>query len=483
MPADQNDMIVTRFAPSPTGYMHVGGVRTALYSWLFARKHGGKFILRIEDTDKVREVAGSIEHIIESLTWLGLSWDEGIQVGGAHAPYIQSERLDLYRAYAQKLIEKGHAYADPYAEEEVEALRKKAEAEKRPFLYREHRPENPAHWDGTVPLRFRVPEIKRYEWEDLIRGTLSAGEEALDDFIIIKSDGYPTYNFAHVVDDIEMRVTHVMRGEEFISSTPKFLSLYEALGAERPHYATMPVILAPDGKRKLGKRDGAKDILEYRNEGFIPEALLNFLAFTGWNPGDTREVMSVEELIEAFSLERVHSAGASFNETKLRWYNHEHLKRLSAEGYAERLAAFMRGRGEEPPLYLPQAAHLLQERAATLLEAALLINAGEIAFFEDSSAPVPALLMAGAKADPESVKGNLETLVKLLDGVSEDRWNAETIKDTVFPYATERGRASVLWPMRIALARREQSPDPFTIAELIGKKKTLSRIAEASQNL
>ena len=210
--------VVTRFAPSPTGFMHVGSVRTALFAWFWAKKNNGTFILRIEDTDKEREIKGSIDHIKDSLKWLGLDWDQG--------PYLQSERLDLYKKYAQILIDKGYAYPDPYTEDEVGEFRNKAELEKKPFLYREHRPEKFDVWDSTKPLRFKVPTVKSFKWNDLVYGNLSAGPEALDDFILIKSDGYPTYNFAHIVDDIEMKVTHVMRGEEFISSTPKFLSIY-----------------------------------------------------------------------------------------------------------------------------------------------------------------------------------------------------------------------------------------------------------------
>ena len=203
----------TRFAPSPTGFMHVGGVRTALYAWLFARKHGGQFILRIEDTDKEREVEGSVGHIMQSLKWLGIEWDESIDIGGPYEPYIQSDRLDSYKRYAEQLIAAGFAYPDPYTEEEVEAFRAKAIEEKRAFLFRDHRPETIGEWDGTKPLRFKVPFLKRYEWHDLVLGDLSAGVEALDDFILIKSDGYPTYNFAHIVDDIEMKITHVMRAQ------------------------------------------------------------------------------------------------------------------------------------------------------------------------------------------------------------------------------------------------------------------------------
>jgi glutamyl-tRNA synthetase len=274
-----NQKVVTRFAPSPTGFMHVGGVRTALYAWAWARKNGGTFILRIEDTDKAREVEGSIPHIIESLKWLGITWDEGVDIGGPHAPYIQSQRLDSYKKYAQILIEKGYAYPDPYTKEEVEEFRKKAEAEKKSFLYRDHRPDVFGSWDGSKPLRFKVKDVEEYRWKDAVRGELSAGRNSADDFILIKSDGYPTYNFAHIIDDLEMGVTHVMRADEFIASMPIYLSLYEALDITPPVFVTLPPILAPEGNKKLGKRDGAKDILEYRKEGYLPEAMVNFLHF------------------------------------------------------------------------------------------------------------------------------------------------------------------------------------------------------------
>ncbi len=224
------DMTVrTRFAPSPTGYLHVGGIRTALFAWLVARQAGGQFILRLEDTDKNREVEGSAEHLIASLTALGLQYDEGPDIGGPYGPYRQSDRLDIYRAWAQKLIDADRAYADPYTPEEVQGLRDAATASKKPFLYRDHRPENPPVWDGSQPLRFKS-EPKPYAWQDAVMGDLSTGPEVIDDFILMKSDGYPTYNFAHIVDDAEMRITHIIRGQEFISSMPNYLNLYEALG-------------------------------------------------------------------------------------------------------------------------------------------------------------------------------------------------------------------------------------------------------------
>jgi glutamyl-tRNA synthetase len=244
----------TRFAPSPTGYIHVGNVRAALFPWLLARQQGGAFILRIEDTDQARLVEGATDLILDTLEWLGLTWDEGPRVGGAHGPYVQTERREIYRAWAEKLIEKGLAYADPYTPEQVQAFREEAKAAKRAFLYRDHRPENPPTWDGTQPLRFKVTDVKRYTWNDPVMGELTAGPEALDDFILMKADGLPTYNFAHIVDDAEMGVTHVIRGLEYISSIPRYLSLYEALELPVPVLACLPHVMAPDGKKKLGKR-------------------------------------------------------------------------------------------------------------------------------------------------------------------------------------------------------------------------------------
>ncbi len=333
----------TRFAPSPTGFLHVGGVRTALFAWLLAQQakkaEGGTFILRIEDTDKVREVEGSIQQIENSLKWLGLEWDEGVDKGGPDAPYKQSERLDIYLEWAKKLIESGRAYADPYTQEEVDAFRNEAKAAKRPFLFRDHRPENPPVWDGTQPLRFKS-EPKPYKWTDAVMGELSVGADAIDDFILIKSDGFPTYNFCHIVDDAIMGVTHVLRSQEFVSSTPKFLNLYEALGAERPTLATLPYVMAIDGKKKLGKRDGAKDILDYGKDGYLPEAMANFLATLGWNDGTEQEIFTVDELIEKFSLDRVQKSPARFDEQRLLWLNGQHIRALSIDDLYERVVNF-----------------------------------------------------------------------------------------------------------------------------------------------
>lgn len=465
-----NSKIVTRFAPSPTGFMHVGGVRTAIYAWLYARKHGGTFILRIEDTDKEREVAGSVEHIQESLKWLGLAWDQG--------PFLQSERLATYEKYARTLLENGHAYPDPYTEEEVEVFRKKAEEEKRPFLYRDHRPADAMAWDGKAPLRFKVPEIKRYEWHDIARGELSAGEEALDDFILLKGDGYPTYNFAHIIDDLEMGVTHIIRGEEFISSTPKFLSLYDALGITPPAIATVPVILGPDGKKKLSKRDGAKDLLEYRTEGYLPEALVNFLCLLGWHPEDDREVFTIPELTEAFDLARVQKGGARFDEAKLNWFNHEHIKRLSDAEFAQRLEAFLASRGQPLPAFFGKAAALLKERSQTLAEAADALK-NEFGFIETPPSYAKEMLLQGAKASAGDVEAHLRKVLEMLETVPAETLAAQEVKDLIFPYATQAGRSAVLWPMRVALSGQEKSPDPFALAELLGKKEAMERLQRA----
>ncbi|MFA7315487.1 MAG: glutamate--tRNA ligase [Candidatus Paceibacterota bacterium] len=487
-----NKKIITRFAPSPTGFMHVGNVRTALYSYLMARKHGGTFILRIEDTDKEREVEGSITHIIESLQWLGITWDEGPGVGGSHEPYIQSERLDIYKKYAQKLIQKGCAYPDPYTEEEVEKMRQKAEEEKRPFLFREHRPTQEDVWDGTRPLRFKVNTIKRYEWHDLVYGDLSAGEEALDDFVLIKSDGYPTYNFAHIVDDIEMGVTHVMRGQEFIASTPKFLSVYDALEALPPLFATLPHIMASDGKKKLGKRDGAKDILEYRNEGYLPETMFNFLAFLGWNPGDDREILSKDELIRDFDITRVGKSGAQFNDEKLNWMNREYLKKIPYEEQEEYIASFLQDTTKNMPTYGPTILHalvpIIMERIYTGQDIRMMEQSGDLEyFFKAPTTTKDSLFFKSSKIPTEgkyaTLASYLEEVIVLLGKLSQDNFTKDTVKEAVWPYAEQIGRGDILWPVRYALSGKEKSPDPFILAEVLGQKETISRIELAVQIL
>ncbi len=478
--------VVTRFAPSPTGFMHVGGVRTALFAWLFARKHGGTFILRIEDTDKEREVAGSMEHIIESLKWLDIEWNEGPDVSGPHAPYLQSQRLESYRTYAQKLIEKGFAYPDPYTKEELESFRQKANEEKRAFLFRDHRPENPGTWDGTRPLRFKVPEIKSYEWQDAVRGTLSAGPEALDDFILIKGDGYPTYNFAHIIDDLEMGVTHIFRADEFISSTPKFLSLYDALGIEHPVFVTLPPILGEGGNKKLGKRDGAKDILEYRKEGYLPQAMMNFMALLGWNPGGEQELFTSSELIEKFEIERVQKSGAQWNEEKLNWMNKEHIKKLSQDEQVSAVVTFMPEKIKSMPgfsdTFVAKITPVITERLEKWSDLSTMADDGEFDYYFINPSYDSAKLVWKTETK-ENTFTHLAKAIELLGAVDQATWNKDTVKAAVWEYAESVGRGNILWPMRYSLSGKDKSPDPFTLAEILGKDTTLERLAIAQSLL
>lgn len=461
--------VITRFAPSPTGFMHVGGVRTALYAWAWARKNNGTFILRIEDTDKAREVEGSIDHIIESLRWLGISWDEGVDIGGKHAPYKQSERLDSYVRYARKLIEKGFAYPDPYSSEEVAVLRLKTEEEGRTFLFRNYRPETFEVWDGTKPLRFKVPELKNYTWHDAVRGELSAGVDALDDFVLIKSDGYPTYNFAHIIDDLEMGVTHIMRADEFIASTPKFLSLYEALEITPPIFVTLPPILGEAGTKKLGKRDGAKDILEYRNEGYLPEAMVNFLSLLGWNPGGEQEIMTREDICRLFSVERIHKGGAMFNEEKLLWMNKEHMRLQTQESQLVSVKKYMPAYPED---LLGRLLPTIIDRISVYGEL-ISIEPTEFRFFIERPIPNPEKIV-WKDSGKEEAKENLTAVKELL--LRADFSSPETIKQAIMGYAEENGKGNVLWPLRMTLSGQEKSVDPFTICYVLGLEEVLLRI-------
>ncbi len=469
--------IVTRFAPSPTGFMHVGGVRTALYAWLFARKHKGTFILRIEDTDKEREVPGSIEHIQKSLRWLGIEWDRG--PGVSTESYIQSQRLAIYETYAKQLLAQDLAYADTRTDEEIALLKKQDEEDGRVFLMRNHRPPeaDDRTWREGQALRFKVPLAKRYTWTDLVWGELSFDEQALDDFILIKKDGFPTYNFAHIVDDIEMGVTHVMRGQEFISSTPKFLSLYEALQKQPPFFATLPPILGPDGGKKLSKRDGAKDILEYKKEGYLPVALVNFLALLGWNPGTEQEIFSIEELIHAFDIPLIGRSGAQLNPEKLLWIQKEHIHRLDSaaqQGYVTKAIPQL------PQSLVPKVTPIVLERYYTEQDMHQAVVDGDLTFFWQEPIYDKNLLF-WKQANGETTKKHLEFIYAMLGIV--DFSSIETIKKMIFPYADEQGRGEVLWPLRVALSGREKSPDPFTLLYILGQETSLSRIAKAIQSL
>jgi glutamyl-tRNA synthetase len=485
-----NNKVVTRFAPSPTGFMHIGGIRTALFAYLWARKNGGTFILRIEDTDKEREVAGSIEHIQKALAWLGIEWDYGPDKKAPFGSCIQSERLPTYKEFAEKLMAAGHAYPDPYTQVEVDGFRKQSEAAKKPFLFRDYRPATFGAWDGKSSLRFKVPEIARTKWHDAVRGDLEAGEEALDDFILMKGDGYPTYNFAHIIDDHLMGVTHIMRADEFISSTPRFLSLYRALGITPPVFVTLPPILRDDRTKKLGKRDGAKDIMEYRAEGYLPEAMVNFLALIGWNPGTEEEFFTMKDLIAKFEIEKIHKAGAAYNEEKLAWFNRQHILRLSDDSFAEHAATFLPESISTKSAAFRRLLPIIKEKITLFNEIPALFSAeGELRFVTvEPDYQVDKLLW---KKDPSKEKAakHLSEAKSLLISMPADSFTddapktAEAIKTAIMPYAEANGRGDVLWPLRFAITGQDKSPDPFMSAALIGQTEALRRIDLALEKL
>lgn len=472
--------IRTRFAPSPTGYIHVGNVRTALYTYLIARKHQGNFILRIEDTDQARFVEGAEELILKTLNWLGLDWDEGPNLNndkeiGNFGPYHQTNRREIYLRWAKKMIDEGLAYADPYTPEQVQALRDQAKSEKRAFLYRDHRPENPPEWQLGMPLRFKVPEIKRYSWQDAVMGELSAGPEALDDFILIKADELPTYNFAHIIDDFEMKITHVIRGSEYIASTPKYLSLYEALKIEPPILAHVPHIMAPTGNKKLGKRDGAKSVTEYQKEGILPEAMLNFLAQLGWNDGTEQEIFSKDELIEKFSLDRVQKSGARFDEQRLIWLNGQWIRSLNLDDLYRRCRPFW---GEESKnaeeSYKKQVLALAQDRLKTLQDLPKLTNY----FFaepeiDEELININKQLRKLTKEERQDILSVArQEIAKIAD------WTPESIQNCLNGLLVTTGqKPGILFSLvRIVTTWAQFSPQLNDTLALIGQEKTLQRI-------
>ncbi len=465
----------TRFAPSPTGFLHVGGIRTALFAYLTARQANGQFVLRLEDTDKVREVEGSAEHLVACLKTLGLQYDEGPDIGGDYGPYIQSQRLDSYRKWAQQLIDSGRAYADPYSPAEVQAFREEAQKAKQPFLYRTHRPENPPAWDGTTPLRFKS-DPKSYQWHDEVMGDLSTGPEVIDDFILMKSDGYPTYNFAHIVDDSEMEITHVIRGQEFVSSMPNYLNLYEALGVERPTFATMPHIMNEQGNKKLGKRDGAKDVLDYIRDGYLPEALVSFIATLGWNDGTTQEVFTMDELIEKFSLSRVGRSGARFDEKRLLWVNGHFIRELSLDELYKRVEYFwpeVAKKADES--YKRQVLTLAQERLKTLRDLPALTS-----YFFAEPARDESLISENKqlkKLSSEEVKTLIAAAHDALAAV--DDWTPEAIQDALNALLETTGqKPGVLFSLiRIYTTWAPFSPQLNDTLALLGQDTTLQRLA------
>lgn len=466
--------IRTRFAPSPTGFLHVGGVRTALFAWLVARQANGQFILRIEDTDRNRHVEGADRHIIECLEWLGLDYDEG--------PLYQSQRVQdgIYKEWAGKLIASNRAYADPYSSAEVQAFREEAQKNKQPFLYRNHRPESPPDWDGSQPLRFKS-EPKSYETHDLVMGRLTTGPEVVDDFILVKSDGFPTYNFAHIVDDLEMGITHVIRGQEFMSSLPNYRNLYEALELEPPIFATVPHILNEQGNKKLSKRDGAKDILDYQKEGYLPEAMVNFLATLGWNDGTEQEIFTSAGLIKKFDPSKVQKGGAHFDERRLLWLNGNHIRSLELNSLYEKVADYWPKSAENyEHSYREKVLGLVQERLKFFAELPELTSF----FFEDL--PLNPELLPSNKQLKKFEKPELETLLegtrKRLD---ETSFEPEALQIALNQLLEETQQTpGVLFSLiRIATTQAPASPGLAETLALLGKETVLRRIDQQLSRL
>ncbi len=426
--------VVTRFAPSPTGVLHIGGVRTALFTYFYARKNKGKFILRIEDTDKERSTKESEDQILESLSWLGIEHDEF---------YRQSERGEVYKKQLQKLVAEGKAYE---AEENKGGT-------------------------GKV-IRFKNPNID-VTFQDEIVGEVTFNTTELEDFVIARDIDSPVYHFVVVVDDGDSEVTHVIRGQEHLNSTARQIVILEALGYERPTYAHIPLIMSPKGG-KLSKRDPeVKSALEYRDSGYLKEALINFLSFIGWNPGDDREIMSMAEIREEFSFPRVQKGGAAFNAEKLNWINKQYIQDLSDKDLSEKVSEFVSDNLFEKVNGNIKSIKMLTERINNFGELREQEANGDFDYLFDQPKYEAEKLVMKKSTKEETLK-HLEYLKKTISDLSS--FDSESIKDSVWEYATNNGRGNVLWPLRFALSGKDRSPDPFNISEAIGKESTLSRI-------
>jgi glutamyl-tRNA synthetase len=471
-----------RFAPSPTGYLHVGGARTALFNWLYARRHGGQFILRIEDTDVGRSSQDMVVGILEGLRWLGLLWDEGPEVGGPYGPYFQSARLDRYRAMAEQLVEAGHAYPCYCSAERLREQRAAARARGTGWLYdracrglsAEERARRAA---AGLPraIRFKVPD-GRTRFEDRVHGPIEVDHATLDDFVLLRADGMPTYQLSVVVDDIEMAITHVIRGDDHIPNTPKQILIYRALGAPLPIFAHVPLILGRDRKR-LSKRHGATSVTEYRRRGYLPEAMVNFLALLGWSPGTGEELFTRDELIERFSLEGLRASAAVFDPDKLDWFNAQHLARLSPAELAARLegplaeAGLWREewRGPAREWFLSVVA-LLKPRARRLTD---FVEDGR-PFFGDLTAYDPEAVERHLR-DPD-LAPHVAALREALAGVHP--FDRRAVEAALRRVAAERGlnAAVLIHAARVAVTGRAVSPGLFEMLEILGRERTVARL-------
>jgi nondiscriminating glutamyl-tRNA synthetase len=488
-------MVRVRIAPSPTGFLHIGTLRTALYDWLFARRHEGVFVLRIEDTDRTRYVEGAVENVLRTLSWAGIAPDEGpyladdgtVKERGEHGPYVQSARLSLYRKYADELLQKDAAYRCFCSAERLEEVRKAQTAANRPMTYdrlcRKLAPEEAAkraEAGESHVLRLAVPESGTTEFTDEIRGLVQFANADVDDQVLMKSDGYPTYHLAVVIDDHLMRITHVIRGEEWIPSTPKHVLLYQAFGWELPRFAHLPLLLNAD-RSKLSKRQGDVAVEDYRAKGFLPEALVNFVALMGWNPSGTQEVYTKKELAAVFDLSKVNKAGAVFDPKKLEWLNREYLRSLPLERVAAEAKQFYAQQGmadaaEAEPTF-SRAVSLERGRVSTLAE---LPEATSFLF--NDGYPLDAADLAAKGSDLATAVARLRGLRTVLEdepGASFE--DPKALEASLIAFIKDRGwtNGDTLWPLRVALTGRRASPSPFDVAWTLGKVKTLSRIERA----
>lgn len=480
----------TRFAPSPTGFLHVGALRTALFAWLVAKKSGGTFTLRIEDTDQTREVAGATENIIRTLALAGIPPDEGVMLDasgaitekGEHGPYHQSKRLPLYQEHLKKLIETGHAYHCFCTSERLDAMRKDQQKRKQAPMYdrmcadlnKEDVEKRIAEGEKHV-VRMRVPHEETVTYDDAIYGVLSFKGHTIDDQVLLKSDGFPTYHLAHVVDDHLMKTDIVIRGEEWLSSLPKHLLLFKAFGWDAPRYAHVPLLLNKD-RSKLSKRQNDVAAEDYLLKGYLPETLLNFLALLGWNPGTEQEIFTLDELVQAFTLERVQKSGAIFDLEKLNWLQGQWIRRLPLAEFASRIrplveAAYPAAKNDQS---FTERAALIKERVTFFSEAPEMLS-----FLYES--PVPTMdLVASAKQKIEAtmVPKILDFLTTELGNIDSKDWNAASITTTLEAALPASGfkKGQVLWPLRAILTGKEFSPGAYEVAALLGKDETMKRL-------
>lgn len=478
-----------RFAPSPTGQPHIGNIRTVVFNWLFARQHHGKFILRIEDTDRSRYAPDAVKVIKDSLRWLGLDWDEGPDIGGPYGPYVQSQRLELYREKAEELIEKGWAYRCNCTPERLERIREEQRARVETPMYDGHCRELPPDAispDEPYVIRLKVPREGTTTVHDSLRGDIIFENRLIDDQVLLKSDGFPTYHLAVVVDDHTMGITHIMRGDDWISSTPKRVLLYQALGWKPPVYAHVPLVLGPDGK-KLSKRHGAVSIADFRKQGYLPDALFNFLTLLGWSPGEgeEQEIFSREELLERFDITHVNLASAVFSYDKLDWMNGVYIRAMSREELLQQLIPFWQEAGMIPTPVptevlptLETLAPLVQERLKTLRDVVPLTDF----IFTDIETP-PAASLIGKKMTAEESLAALQAVHAFLSRLVD--FDAETMESQMRQLATELGlKAGQLFNIvRVATSNKKVAPPLFGCLEALGRKTTLRRLARAKEVL